>query len=212
MQVTYKLKIDNPASHYINIKLSGSRPEGVSELIFFLPSWSPGSYLMREYGRNVRGFKAQNLKGQDLYFKQLHKGQWLVKFECSELDINANDFTISYDVYCHELTVRTSHVDESHAFIHGPSVLMGILDQNLDKPELELDFPPLWSKVSTGLKDISKKREKFVYSAKNYDELIDAPIEIGCHETDGFRVGGKDHELAFYGPMLAHKENLKKRY
>jgi predicted metalloprotease with PDZ domain len=210
MKVIYKLKITTPSSHYISIEMSGTRPKGLSELIFFLPSWSPGSYLMREYGRNVRGLRAQTKKGENLYFKQLHKGQWLVKFDCGALKSDAKDFSVSYDVYCHELTVRTSHVDESHAFIHGPSVLMGILNHQQENPELILEFPSLWSKVSTGLKDISKKREKFIYTAKNYDQLIDTPIEIGCHETDGFKMGGKDHELAFYGVLLPHKENLKK--
>jgi predicted metalloprotease with PDZ domain len=210
MQLDYKIKIDNPSSHYINVTISGLRPKNCSELIFFMPSWSPGSYLMREYGRNVRSFSAKSRLGEQLFYKQIHKGQWLINFNCAELKNDAKDFHISYDVYCHELTVRTSHVDESHAFIHGPSVLMGVKDQNCLNPGLKLEFPPLWSKVSTGLKDISTEREIFEYTAADYDELIDAPIEIGCHETDGFKLGGKDHELAFYGKTLGHKENLKK--
>jgi predicted metalloprotease with PDZ domain len=210
MQLKYKLKIDNPSSHYAAINISGLRPDGVSQLTFFIPSWSPGSYLMREYGRNVRCYSAQTKLGESLHFKQIHKGQWLLDFNCDELKTDAKEFSIDYDIYCHELTVRTSHIDDSHAFIHGPSVFMGVLDQKCPNPTLQLEFPPSWSKVTTGLKDISTKREVFEYSAKNYDELIDSPIEIGCHETDGFSHGGKDHELAFYGKTLAHKEDLKK--
>ncbi|MBT7609835.1 MAG: M61 family metallopeptidase [Bacteriovoracaceae bacterium] len=210
MQLNYKLKIDNPSSHYASINISGLRPDGCNELVFFIPSWSPGSYLMREYGRNVRCWRAKTQKGENLYFKQIHKGQWLLDFNCDELKSDAKDFSIDYDIFCHELTVRTSHIDDSHAFIHGPSVFMGILNQENTNPTLQLNFPALWSKVTTGLKDISSKREVFEYSAINYDELIDSPIEIGCHETDGFTFGGKDHELAFFGNTLAHKENLKK--
>jgi predicted metalloprotease with PDZ domain len=86
---------------------------------------------------------------------------------------------------------------------------MGVLGEEVLSPELELKFPMLWSKVSTGLKDISLNRSTFLYESKNYDELIDSPIEIGCHETDGFSLFGVDHELAFYGNQLNHSRNLK---
>ncbi len=214
MDLKYKLKIDDPSSHFARICIEGKRPKKTSKLVFFLPSWSPGSYLMREYGRNIRGLNVKTGQGKDLFFKQIDKSQWVVQFDDSAFKTEEELFSLSYDVYCHELTVRTSHVDESHAFLHGPSLFMGVLDQeqgqNSSGPELTLEFPSSWSKVTTGLASISKDREIFLYRAKNYDELIDSPIEIGCQETDGFQLNGKDHELGFYGPVLAHKENLKK--
>ena len=145
-----------------------------------------------------------------MFFDQTHKGQWKIDFEHPELKPSTDEFTVEYEIYCHELTVRTSHIDESHAFIHGPSVFMGVMGHEMLNPTLEIEFPALWSKVSTGLKDISEKREIFKYEAPDYDLFIDAPIEIGCHETDGFMAHGKPHELAFYGPTIKHPHNLKK--
>ena len=47
--------------------------------------------------------------------------------------------------------------------------------------------------------------------AENYDELIDAPVEIGCHESDGFQVQGLNHYLAFSGSWSGHTlDQLKK--
>ncbi|MCO4792329.1 MAG: PDZ domain-containing protein [Bacteriovoracaceae bacterium] len=209
MQLEYKLKIENPTNHLARVIITGKRPANERYLTFFLPSWSPGSYLMREYARNVRWFKFFDASGKQLYFEQIHKGQWKLDFDHPEFGKCDSEFSVEYEIYCHELTVRTSHIDESHAFIHGPSVFMGVLEHNLLNPTLELEFPPLWSKVSTGLKDISEKREVFKYEAPDYDLFIDAPIEIGCHETDGFMVNDKPHELAFYGPLIKHKENIK---
>ena len=81
-----------------------------------------------------------------------------------------------------------------------------LLDQQVN---LKLNFPNSWSKISTGLKDISSSRDEFEYSSVNYDDFIDCPIQIGCHYTDGFKVQDKDHEIAFYGESLPHNRNLK---
>jgi predicted metalloprotease with PDZ domain len=80
--------------------------------------------------------------------------------------------------------VRTSHVDNSHAYLHLPTLLMGILDKTIESPTIEVIFPKIWSKITTGLKDISVKREVFLYEANNYDELIDSPIEITQQLSD----------------------------
>ena len=209
MKLNYKIKITQPETHYLSVTITGERSANDDKLSFFIPSWSPGSYLMREYGKNIRNFKVENSKGEFYQFKQVDKGVYEVDFKNSELKGESTNFQVSYEVYCHELTVRTSHIDLSHAFIHGPSVFMGVLDKEMKDLELIVEFPALWSKLTTGLKDISTKREIFIYGAKDFDELLDSPIEIGCQETDGFRVDGVDHELAWYGPVMKHDHNLK---
>ncbi len=203
----YFLKIEDPKTHQVNMKIIGKKHSGDGHLDFFIPSWSPGSYLMREYGRNIQSFQANRSSGQELYFEQISKGTWRVQWE--KLD-NDNTFEISYNVFCHDLTVRTSHIDASHAFLHGPSIFMGVLNKKVEKPVVEINFPASWSKVSTGLVDISENRNTFEYQAANYDTLLDSPIEIGCHFTDGFIAGGKNHYLAFYGEQLPHENNINK--
>lgn len=210
MKLHYSISIENPDNHLVKVSISGEKPSSEESLSFFIPSWSPGSYLMREYGKNIRWFSAHTNNGEVLFHEQTSKSEYLVDWERSGLSTAAGRFCITYEIYCHELTVRTSHVDNSHAFLHGPSYLMGISGHELNDPELTIKFPSCWSKISTGLKDISEERSVYHYTSDNYDTLIDAPIEIGCHETDGFNHAGKDHHLAFYGPLFPHKEDFKK--
>lgn len=209
MKLSYKLIIETPSTHQVRVIIQGKKESQQKKLDFFLPRWSPGSYLMREYSRHISSIKAETSNGERLFLEQTDVSVFEINWEKSELKKADEAFTISYNVFCHELTVRTSHVDYSHAFLHLPTLLMGLMGSELDSPTLELSFPNEWSKVTTGLKDISTIRNVFIYSAKNYDELIDSPIEIGCHETDGFLVDGVSHELAFYGQLLPHKENFK---
>jgi predicted metalloprotease with PDZ domain len=208
MKVHYLVEIDKPENHHVKVTL---KIDGLLSDKFrvFLPSWSPGSYLMREYARHIRWFNATQANGEILFYQQVGKGIWEIDLTKSEVKNKQNNFSIKYEIYCKELTVRTSHVDQSHAFLHGPSYLMGLLDQKITQPTIEFRFPAIWSKISTALSDVSKNRSEFLYSASDYDTLIDCPVEIGCHETDGVMVLGKPHDLAFYGDQYPHKNNLK---
>lgn len=207
MNLSYLVEITDPETHMVNVEIRGKKPEA-GTLSVFLPSWSPGSYLMREYARNIRTIRVQSGNGEYLAFSQTAKGEWLIDFDGSDLNKPCEEFLIKYQVFCHELTVRTSHVDYSHAFLHGPSYLLGVKDIDI-KPTIEFKFPGLWSKLHTGLRDISEERTKFLYEADSYDDLIDCPVEIGCHESDGFMYDGKEHHLIWTGIQYPHDNDLK---
>ncbi len=209
MKAHYIVDIENPDQNLVKVTLKLERDAQKNTMSVFLPSWSPGSYLMREYARNIRWVKFSQENGEDLFYTQKAKGIWEIDWQKSELKNPKTKFDVTYVIYLNELTVRTSHVNSTHAFLHGPSYLMGVLGEEIKNPTIEFRFPPIWSKLSTSLKDISQISEKFLYEAPDYDQLVDCPVEIGCHETDGFMVLGKPHNLAFYGTTFPHHENLK---
>jgi predicted metalloprotease with PDZ domain len=209
MKVSYLVEVPEPSNHLVRVTLTTEKPASQTELEVFLPSWSPGSYLMREYARHVRWVRATQENGEVLWCEQTAKGKWVVDWKKSELKRPLNGVSFTYEIYLHELTVRTSHVDSTHAFLHGPSYLMGIVGGE-KKPTIEFRFPALWSKLSTSLDEIKgASRERFIYEASDYDVLIDHPVEIGCQETDGFMVNNIPHALAFYGETYPHGQDLK---
>ncbi len=204
MKVSYLVEIMHPETHLIRVRTSFADLPSQSDLTVFLPVWSPGSYMVRDYSRQIRWITASSPKGERLSIQAVNKSQWLI----SNLD-GLGSFDLEYEIYAHELTVRTSHVDSTHAFLQGPSYLMGLKDIEILNPEIEFRFSEAWSKISTALAPVEGKRDLFKYTAPNYDELIDSPVEIGCHETDGFMVDKIEHHLAFYGESYPHENNLK---
>jgi predicted metalloprotease with PDZ domain len=212
VKVSYLVEIVDPHLHLVKVTLTGKRNAATQELDVFLPSWSPGSYLMREYSRHVRWVKAEQENGEVLWHEQTAKGTWRIDWKRSQLNKHLEGFSFTYLIYLHELTVRTSHVDTTHAYLHGPSYLVGIHGVELQNPTIEFRFPPLWSHLSTSLVEVEGPRDKFVYTAADYDELVDCPVEIGCQQTDGFLVHGIPHALAFYGEVYPHGNDLKKDF
>lgn len=204
----YSVDITEPQSHSVKVRLKGKRPKE-GNLIIFLPVWTPGSYLVRDYSTHLKGLRGSGENGAPLYLEQKEKNRWEIQFSHPDFPIKGDTFEIQYEVYCNDYSVRTAFIDELFAFLHGPSYLMGIEGQ-LDCPcEITLKFSPLWSKVTTSLEDISTQREIFIYRAKDYHQLLDSPIQVGCQETDGFRIEGLDHYLCFSGDHLPLREPLK---
>lgn len=208
--VNYKIKVEEPWTHYVKVSGEFTWEGDESKIFLALPVWSPGSYLVREYSRHLRKMRFLLPSGEFLYFEKVAKNRWLIDGEQTNSDLKGKKISFEYEVYCNEVSVRTSHVNLDHAFLHGPTLFLHVEGYENYPIELGIEFPPCWSKVNTSLEDISPQRQIFLYKASNYDELIDTPIEIGNQETDGFRVGGKDHFLVWMG--LPHKVhgNLKK--
>ena len=59
----YLVSLSDPEGHYIDVKLQiaiapAEYVEQKRELILWLPTWIPGSYLIREFSRNIVSFSA----------------------------------------------------------------------------------------------------------------------------------------------------------
>ncbi|MBC7922315.1 MAG: M61 family metallopeptidase, partial [Ferruginibacter sp.] len=152
---------------------------------------TPGSYLIREYAKNVEGFVARDGGGNPLASEKINKNTWRVRTR------SAAEVRVAYQVYAYELTVRTSFLDASHGYLNGASVFMYV-DKMLDLPAT-LTVKPYagWTEISTSL--TPAKGSKFEFDVPNYDILVDSPLEIGTHRVLTFTAAGVPHRVAMYG-------------
>jgi predicted metalloprotease with PDZ domain len=181
----HRLSIPEPHSHLLHVELHVDRPGAETELV--LPVWTPGSYLVREYARHLEGVAATDGSGRPVPIERLDKHRLRARAG------SADRLIVRYRVYAHELTVRTCHVDGTHAFVNGAAVFLQVRGREREEQVLEVDPPPGW-RVSTALEGGPTR-----FAAKDYDELADSPVEIGTHEIVTFTAHGKPHELALWG-------------
>ena len=200
--VKYTLSFEEPRSHYIKVQMDVSNWKGNS-LELKMPVWTPGSYLVREFSRFVERFKVVNGNGNILHSEKFAKNGWRIN------NGNANEIKIEYYVYAYELSVRNCFVDDEHAYLNGAGLFLYI-NKQLDLPStVEVQPYRDWKTISTSLDRVVPDNQ-WLLKAQDYDELIDAPMEIGNHVVLNFMAAGIPHELALFGKANYDTTQIKR--
>lgn len=195
MAVEYTLSMPEPHTHLFHVEVRVPSSDGPVELV--MPSWTPGSYLMREFPRNVQDFEAHDASGLRVDWRKVDKNSWRISID------PAGALTVRYRVYANELTVRTSHLDASHAYVNGASVFMFVRGMEREPVRLRVVTPPGW-RIATSLRE----EDDGELLAEDYDELVDCPIEIGEHRTLVWEQEGIPHRYAIWGSGEVYEEQL----
>ncbi len=187
-QLVYEIAMPQPQTHLFEVKLI-VRNWDRDLLDLKMPVWTPGSYLVREYAKQLQNFVALTGQGDRLTTTKIAKHHWQIQTN------HHNEITISYRMFANELTVRTNHLDATHGYFN-PAALCFYVPGYEDCPiEITIVSPdPSW-KVTTPLPQIRPQ----TYLAANFDTLVDSPFEIGCQQIYDFTVLDKPHQLVVWG-------------
>jgi predicted metalloprotease with PDZ domain len=186
----YEVSMPDPATHYFDVKMTinlASVNLSTGFVDVKMPVWTPGSYLVREFAKNVEGLKA-NAEGNMLSAKKVSKNTWRIEIQ------GKKNIEITYKVYANELSVRTSHLDASHGYINGTSVFMYVPELMKEKLSVKINPFQSFKKVSVALPEVGKMQ----YEAENYDLLVDSFFEIGNQDILKFEYEGITHTIANY--------------
>lgn len=189
MQLTYSVAVPAPITHLFHVALTVTGLDQPTAE-FSMPTWTPGSYLIREYARHVQGFSAADGAGQARPWRKITKNRWQVD------TAGVERLTISYQAYAGELSVRTSHLDSTHGYFNGATLFM-CLDGGRSLPCDLVITPCAGWRISTPLPAAPGEVNRF--RADDFDHLVDSPTEIGTHRLVEFEALGKPHRIAFYG-------------
>lgn len=188
-QLQYTVSFPQARGHYAHVELKVSDPP--ESLVLMMPTWTPGSYLIREYARFIDSEAAVNAKGESISSTKISKNRW--QLDCGETE----SVTFSYRLYCHELSVRTNWIDDELAVLNGAATFVVPADQ-LDAPlSVQLELPDHWPRSVSALQEDDEKPQR--YLATTFHELVDSPILAGNCHIHPFEVGGVPHALVNLG-------------
>lgn len=194
LELTYHLSMPQPNSHYFAVKID-VKGNTANTQEFKLPVWTPGSYLVREFSKNLNQVKAIDINNKELVVNKKTKNAW--EIQCA----GQENFTIFYEVYAFELSVRTPYLDNTHGFVAGAAVFMYTEATKNQRGFLKVYPHQNFKKVSTALPSADFKTELgcFNFTFEDYDQLVDCPIEIGNQQEFDFMAAGIRHRVAMYG-------------
>ncbi|MDK2125640.1 M61 family metallopeptidase [Parachitinimonas caeni] len=202
--IRYRIAVTSPEAHQFEIHCHVADPDAAGQC-FTLPVWIPGSYLVREFARNIVSIRAESA-GQVVALTKLDKQRWQAAPVKGEL-------TLIYTVYAFDLSVRSAYLDSQRGFFNGTSVFLAV-EGKTDRPcEVEMVGPSAaryanW-KVATSLPEAGAARYGFgTYRAKDYDDLTDHPVELGDFTLATFEACGVPHDIVFAGRHNADMDRL----
>jgi predicted metalloprotease with PDZ domain len=193
--IQYTIVAKDLAAHLFEVSVTVNKPD-VDGQVFALPAWIPGSYMIREFARNIIRIHAKS-GGKKVVLKKIDKHTWQAA-PCT------GSLVLQYEVYAWDLSVRAAHLDQIHGFFNGTSVFLQVLGQE-DVPHIvdiqQPDAPECQTwRVATALPEWKAKRYGFgTYIAENYDELIDHPVEMGDFALATFKAHGIPHDMVITG-------------
>lgn len=198
-RLTYTLSFDERAEHYVTVELDIDDVGRADFLDLKMPVWTPGSYLVRDFSRNVVAFEAFAGRTSLVVTKQ-DKQTWRIE------TAGKRRITVRYKVYAFEPTVRTSYVDSDMAMLNGASIFLYSPGMEQQENLVVISMPRTWQQATTSLTRVGGRSP--VFRAAHYDELIDSPIMLGNHEIIDFEVAGVPHRYAISGSGGYSREQL----
>ncbi len=215
MSLHYVIKPEDPAAHLFRISLTLAKPLALASpdgtVTLRMADWIPGSYMIRDFARNVVTIDAR-IGDHPLAICKIDKSGWQISL--AGIDKAEGDLVVTYQVYAWELSVRAAHLDTLHGFFNGTSVFLTVQGGESEPCTVAIQRPEgalfqQW-RVATAMKARSTDSGGFgLYEAADYDELIDHPVEMGTFERVEFSACGVPHEIILTGNYRTDTETLK---
>ncbi len=203
--ILYSVQPKIPAAHLFEITCTVQNPAAGGQT-FCLPAWIPGSYMIRDFAKNIVQIEAW-AGNQAVTMTKLDKQSW----RCSPCN---GPLTLRYEVYAWDLSVRAAHLDQLHGFFNGTSLFL--LPRGKESAPCIVDIRPPekstirgnWRVATTLPRKTAAPFQFGSYHAQNHDELIDHPVEMGDFTLATFKASGIPHDIVITGRHHADMERL----
>lgn len=169
-------------------------------LELFLPTWTPGSYLIREFAKHLSRVEAVDAAdGTPLACRKVAKNRFVI-----DVVGRIERVRVAYRVYAHELTVRTADVTADHAFWNHACVLLWPVGGNDLQAWITLDLPASWEVATAlprtqGAANPAPNRQRLTFLARGIDHALDSPVLAGTLQRVPWTTRGVAHEAVLDG-------------
>ena len=214
--ISYRVDFERFYEHLVDVSLTFTA--NVDSPKLWLPAWIPGSYLMREFARNITAVHYQityddNKSVEIQRAIKTDKNTWqLPKIKAGQT------VDVHYEVYCYDLSVRTAYVDQQRLYGNFTSLALAVDGQEQTPIQVSLIVPAAFLAdkqescvlLACGLEATHlrlDRQQRFALQANSYHELIDYPFEIAEQEKFNFIVQDHAHQTLRHRFYLSGKHN-----
>jgi predicted metalloprotease with PDZ domain len=200
-EISYTVSTGKPQTHMLEVEARLRYQRAPDAVELRMPVWTPGSYLVREFERNVQGFQPSGDGGRALQWTKTDKDTWRVE------TAGSREVRVRYSVYSNELSVRTNEVNDRHAFWNNAATLVYPVGHLGSPSSVRVEPFGDW-KIATGLPTVAGERNTF--RAENFDVLYDSPFIVSNFRVIPFEVKGVPHRIVVDGEGNYDAERMRR--
>lgn len=186
--IQYTVRVGFEQKDRLQVRLQLPRSPGIS-MDLEIPAWTPGYYQILHYEKHIVNLSAYDGNGKALPVRRSSARSWTVATK----NVATDTIEVRYAVTTNEREAsekdpglfgtridvqnRSVYINTASAFLYSPSSRTLPVQLKLEVPDGYNACVPLPS-IDTA-----------TYSATDYDELIDSPIQLGTFATTEFTLG-----------------------
>lgn len=197
--IQYQLRCVDIAAHLIEMELT-IQPQDNGPLLLQLPAWIPGSYMIRDFARNILWLTASDQQGP-LPVEKVDKQSW-------QLVHRNQSVQIRYQLYAFDRSVRAAYLDDEVAVLNPACLCLSVAGYEQLPHYLKVHAPTDadaadW-RLATALPaaDDTPWLGFGTYLARHYQHLIDSPLLAGRFQLSEFHIDDVPHYLVVTGRNL----------
>jgi predicted metalloprotease with PDZ domain len=188
-----------PATHLLHVTTEVKNIRQ-PQLDLALPTWTPGWYTIEDYAKNVLRMKFTDGSGRTLAHRVVRKQTWRVETN------GVRNIKVEFDYLANILALNQAKVTSDYAFFTGTQLFLEPVGHRDAPSTVRLKVPAGWQIVSA----LKETQDPTLFTATDYDTLVDSPTEMGRFDVTRFEVEGKPH-LFVSTPAGAYSEDKRER-
>ncbi|MEO8773250.1 MAG: PDZ domain-containing protein [Gelidibacter sp.] len=191
----YTISFENAVHHEARIQAIFTNLKS-DTVEFSMSRSSPGRYALHEFPKNVYNVKVTDNKGKELKVTRPDPYSWRVKGHDGTIQV-------SYTLFGNHGDGTYAQIDETHAHLNLPATFIYVPE--LEAQEIEVTFnvrEDLDWKIATQL----KHQHDNTYYAKDFQYLMDSPVEIANFRKRSFDVKGQTIAFILHDDAASEQE------
>ena len=195
--VTYLVSLAKHSQHLVHVRME--IPGGKAPIEVQLPVWN-ALYQVRDFCQYVGEVKATDAQGHALTVRKIEKSSWRIA--------PAEQIKIEYDIFANLAGPYGAQLNDEHAFFNLAEILMYAPERRSAPVSITFtDIPQVWQ-FATAIPQSNRGQGAAVsFTARNYDELVDSPVEIGRFRESSFHLNGAEYRIAIHADPTDYNLN-----
>jgi predicted metalloprotease with PDZ domain len=188
--IEYTVKLADAQRHLVHVRIH--LPEGVAERDLQLPVWN-ALYQVRDFAQYVVSVSCHAPSGQALPIRKLDKTTWRISAAQPGADFE-------YDIIASLSGPFGAEYNPDHAFFNLAEILMYVVDARASPVSVTFTGLPNYWLIATSMTAAGPELAPGpgTFTARNYDQMADSPVEIGAFAQAFVPEGGVNYRIVVH--------------